>query len=258
MCAVLTNFVFTLGSLFESVVVLSLAFHDSESLLPAAIDPALWALVLRPSTWFHKGLTSSKQTRTARPQEEGSSGASAALHKLRGAKTRASVPSTSVQQAATLGHVDEVIEQVTALASPPSPSFSLPGLVAEVEANDWRRHHSPTSEVEASVTKPPGGNTDNVSRLIFFENLFFRLDVDGSSTISFDEMRRLLAFTALDMTSADVDAALIAADTEGSVGGGDGELNRHECANCMPSHPDLPTPAVLLVTGECSRALVCG
>ena len=38
-----------------------------------------------------------------------------------------------------------------------------------------------------------------MSRSVFFENLFFNLDVDGGGTITFDEMRRMLAFMALEV-----------------------------------------------------------
>ena len=57
---------------------------------------------------------------------------------------------------------------------------------------------------------------------LYFESLFFKLDPDGDGTITFDEARRLLAFTALSMSKEEIDRRLAAADD------GDGLLNRSE------------------------------
>jgi hypothetical protein len=73
------------------------------------------------------------------------------------------------------------------------------------------------SEEAAFREKSSGKKADSdVSKLIFFENLFFRLDVDGSGTIAFDEMRRMFSFTAVGMTMAEIDEALLSADVEES------------------------------------------
>lgn len=82
----------------------------------------------------------------------------------------------------------------------------------------------PPPVVVTTTSGPEGSEDEYVSRLIFFENLFFRLDVDGSGTIAFDEMRRMFSFTAVAMTMKQVDDALLSADVEQS----DGELNRYE------------------------------
>ena len=74
-------------------------------------------------------------------------------------------------------------------------------------------------------------------KLIFFESLFFSLDVDGSDYILFDEMRRMLAFTALTMTNAEREEALKQADTDLA----DGRLSRYEFMDlCVATMWDQP------------------
>jgi len=73
---------------------------------------------------------------------------------------------------------------------------------------------------------------NQASKLIFFENLFFNLDVDGGGSITFDEMRRMLAFTALSMTTEEREAALREADTDLS----DGKLTRGEFMDLCVQH----------------------
>ena len=65
---------------------------------------------------------------------------------------------------------------------------------------------------------------DDASRLIFFENLFFELDEDGSDHVTFDEMRRLLSFMAIGLTTAARETHLRRADSENA----DGLLSRFE------------------------------
>lgn len=43
-------------------------------------------------------------------------------------------------------------------------------------------------------------STEECSKLVYFEHLFFELDPDGDGIITMDEARSLLAFTALDLT----------------------------------------------------------
>lgn len=69
---------------------------------------------------------------------------------------------------------------------------------------------------DANQGKPADTSTD-AHKLIFFENLFFELDVDGSGTISFEEMRRVLAFTALSLTTEQREQALKDADFDQST-----------------------------------------
>ena len=76
-----------------------------------------------------------------------------------------------------------------------------------------------------------GGATsfgDESSRLLFFENLFFQLDVDGSDDITFDEMRRMLTFVGMTMS-----------DDEREVRG---PPPRSNPVRPPPSPPDAPPP----------------
>ena len=193
----LINFLFTFASLAESVIVLSLAFLETEKTLPAAFDYRVWASIFHiPTLW--KELKAARiaekekqrQKELNAPAARGESMASSLLRKKRQSPYSPGTPSGS-----------------------PIP---FPGEVRDPEPIDG------TASRDA----------DDVSKLIFFENLFFKLDVDGSSTISFDEMRRMLSFTALDMTSAEVEEALRSADNENA----DGELDRHEFIDLCMKH----------------------
>ena len=66
---------------------------------------------------------------------------------------------------------------------------------------------------------------EDAHRLVYFENLFFKLDADMSGEISRDECFSLFSFAALDMSVATRQAAFDAADTGNE---GDGVLNRLE------------------------------
>ena len=75
-----------------------------------------------------------------------------------------------------------------------------------------------------------GGGSDYVpddaaKRLVFFESFFFRLDRDGAGNLSYNEVRRMLAFVALDLSDEKREAAMRAADADGVA---DGRLNRRE------------------------------
>ena len=228
------NFVFTLASLLESCVVLSLSAQDDERLLPAVLDPSVWTVAFRTSAIrdFLTGSTSKAKKATE--------------------KVRAEVQAAASDVSSTLSALAAKTAAQTASRDPAAMPQWDDSPAAERGGDDEGSGSAETPRgvnISAPFTPRPNGSSDkkaaredvlsqeDVTKIIFFENLFFRLDVDGSDTINFDEMRRLLAFTALDMTSAEVDAALIAADNED----GDGELNRHEfigmCINILFHYP---------------------
>ena len=68
------------------------------------------------------------------------------------------------------------------------------------------------------------------------ERQFFQLDVDGGGTITFAEMKNVLAFTAFDLSPGEVEEQLTAADTIET----DGRLDRTEfldlCIRMLWSH----------------------
>ena len=169
----LVNSTFTAISLIESMVVLGLAYHNDERLLPASLDLAVL-----------KELLPFSRTRIA------------------GAAVIPSIPSVGSQSPRGM-QVDASV--VSTMYNTHAPSESAPGRPAE----------------EVRVQQPA---TDLRARLIFFENLFLRLDVDGSNTISFDEMRRMFTFTSSNLNADEVDKALTEADSDYR----DGSLNRLE------------------------------
>lgn len=78
---------------------------------------------------------------------------------------------------------------------------------------------------------------DQAGKLLFYEKLFFRLDPDGDGSISTEDIRGVLGFTALDMTAKDMEEALYEADSEKR----DGRLDRVEfvslCAKILKNVP---------------------
>lgn len=120
----------------------------------------------------------------------------------------------------------------TAPPSPPEPaqlSRDESSFVSSYALNpdliEGLRNAAPRESIsEASGVVPDEPEESATSKLIFFENLFFNLDVDGGNTLTFDEVRRMLAFTALDLGTEEREAALREADMENA----DGTLDRHE------------------------------
>ena len=62
------------------------------------------------------------------------------------------------------------------------------------------------------------------ARLLFFENLFYRLDPSGQGFLSADDARRVLGFTALGLTAEEFEVALFKADSNER----DGKLDKSE------------------------------
>lgn len=85
-------------------------------------------------------------------------------------------------------------------------------------ANRMRTLVAEGAEVKSAPPMPKSGEgqdafMDAAGRLMFFENLFFRLDPQGIGSISTEDIRCILAFTALDMSADDFEAALVKADS---------------------------------------------
>jgi hypothetical protein len=86
-----------------------------------------------------------------------------------------------------------------------------------VAANKLRDMTStmPSSQREESGSQEPAQPSilDAGAKLIFFENLFYRLDPNGNGYIGTEDARRVLAFTSLKMTAEEFEAALVKADS---------------------------------------------
>lgn len=234
----LVNLVFTLASLLESIVVLSLAYQDAESILPTSLDPRAWLLICNGAA--RRDLWHSRRDMINMALGKEEYGTGNALHRLkRGASMFSILQQAGVNQQGPAPAPQPTTQRVR-MRDPDNDDDGVsyvPVMVDGLRSPNVNRAKDASADASLPPSPPPlspdGASDDttnavtcDVTRLIFFENLFFRLDVDGSSTISFDEMRRMLTFLALDMTSAEVDQALKMADKDDS----DGELNRHEYA----------------------------
>ena len=266
----LVNFIFTFASLLESVVVLSFAFHDSDVVLPTSLDPRTWRLLFDMKELYKLTFLHPRPKKTRNKVFE----YSAALRQVKALQK--SLTSYLPNMASTPAGAAEFTPRVRVrapddddgqpmsyvpIATPRAagggftsvePMSGLSGLdtprwTDEPPAAPSAGAATPPASPPPSTSPPPlsPGSShrgifddgSDVTRLIFFENLFFRLDVNGSASITFEEMRRMLAFTALDMTSAQVDAALVSADSDDA----DGKLNRQEfidmCVRYLKHYP---------------------
>ena len=269
------NLVFTIISLLESCVVLGLAYFTGTSLLPSlpsfypSFLPSLPSLPSLPPSLLPSG-RGGKTTTTVRPAEElgGSSGS--------GGNSGSSGGSNSGGGGNTTG------------SSAPKYRYNDEGSLAarflreasggeEAEGGEGR---TPPLQVRTGGGGAGGGGSggdgkgsghegDLASRLLFFENLFFKLDMDGggecsltlpshfsptplppsqptfpdllvlalppfsrplttthllalllspTGSITFEEMRSMLSFTCLSLTSEQRDEHLRAADTSNNSG----------------------------------------
>ena len=91
-------------------------------------------------------------------------------------------------------------------------------------------------DADSSSAKEPdlsNAEADLAAKLLFFENLFFKMDPNGSGSISTDDIRQVLAFCALDLTGDEIEHALFKADSRKR----DGRLDRVEfvdlCADLL-------------------------
>ena len=62
---------------------------------------------------------------------------------------------------------------------------------------------------------------DDVARLVFFENLYYKLDVDKSGELSLDEATKALSYLAMDLPQREREAIMTAVDDGDAGGSGD-------------------------------------
>ena len=302
----LVNFLFTLGSLLESAVcdlprsprpsqrlltpsherlilyaislqvVLSLAYHDSDSLIPEAFLPSTWRLAFRSSV-VRDTIVGSWEKRSRNAQlaasDLGTGVTLAARDVMTGLGTSQQLPrqrsppnpadvsddlqdvmitprderavnegdADGVSAAATLPRVPQPLQRcnVESLQSA-AQEFEKKVSFGSAFSSSFVASRMKGISRQKSINNTNSIKQEDISRLIFFENLFFRLDIDGSSTISFDEMRRMLAFLALDMTADEVSTALVDADTDDS----DGQLVRQPVSTLRPPGHPIHAPTV--------------
>jgi len=122
------------------------------------------------------------------------------------------------------------------------PSDSKPGSAAAARMRGLVTEGTDAKPpVEPPLQEQAEGSAfmDAAGRLLFFENLFYRLDPDGDGSITADDLRVVLAFTALDMSAAQFEAALVKADSNKR----DGKLDREEFVDlCIDVLWNVPIP----------------
>ena len=121
------------------------------------------------------------------------------------------------------------MERVRAAKSPSaSPAASRPPMQASTRLR-WMRDDN-------GMLRPTRAlNSDDVARLVFFENLYFKLDVYKNGYLSIDESTKALSYLATSMSYQDRLPMMLAVDD------GDGKLQRWEwvelCVNAIWDYP---------------------
>ena len=102
---------------------------------------------------------------------------------------------------------------------------------------------APTAPAPAPVPRlaPIGGNgtglaLDDIRKLVFFEYLFFIMDENSDGILMVEYCKERISFLALEHSESDIDAVLKSADKDNS-----GDLTRLEfcelCVQCLSSYP---------------------
>ena len=239
----LLNLFFTVLSLIESAIVLGLAFATTETLLPQPITNLLKMCGRRSRS--RVGDLGGGEVAAAFKQYA-LQGESLAGFLLRSPTVigggAVNTAATVAEEFSTLvgkgvqGAVQGIVRSVTTevATSSPRPAAEVDGGGKDHAASvDASKAAAGPASAPPSPPSPPSPSSEHEetaaskastsSKLIFFENLFFNLDVDGGGTITFDELRRMLAFLALDLSTEEREAALRRADSQP-----DGKLTRFE------------------------------
>ena len=100
---------------------------------------------------------------------------------------------------------------------------------------------APTATATAPRVAPIGGNgaglaLDDIRKLVFFEYLFFMMDENSDGILMVEYCKERISFLALEHSESDIDTVLKAADKDNS-----GDLTRLEfcelCVQCLSSYP---------------------
>ena len=239
---VLINYVFAIISLLESCVVLAIAFNERDHLLPANVHKAIDMLQQKLRAVIRLITRCGRPSAARVADEPGSVGEGAA----RGKQVEYSVAAAFFNKQRRsnkdlLSAISDFASVATTVAASTAASATASAANASasvfVPLAPWATTAATNADSTGAASAPVGPSKQltpsDASKLLFFENLFFRLDVDGGGTIEFEEVRRVLAFTALDMPSEERERHLRAADTISP----DGALDRYEfldlCVNML-------------------------
>ena len=190
------NGIFALLALCESCIVLFLAYHTGDHIVPDFLLPPVW--VLRKIAWcggfppprikLKDGMGSIAADLV---KEFGEPGAESFVSSVAQLKAKA------MKDRATKESQDQTPNLVKDLLS--KPPFRL------------NEHHGP-GEPPLVLRRPL--TPDDSMRFVFFEKLFFQIDSDSNGYVLLHEMDRLLAFLALDSDEVERLRILQALDDE--------------------------------------------
>lgn len=206
-----TNLIFTMLALLESCVVLGIAYNTEDYILPPFLNPFSDKYIVY-SVARSLGLRGGRRG-TARVGSSSSAGGDGGGGSGSTCSSRHYEPAVGAHSSA--GNDAEGDES--------SAATKMRSLMAG-KGSQGSLRRQPTKMLATMRADNKDEVASVANRLLFFEHLFFRLDHDGSGTIPNDDIRRVLIYTALDMTAADIDQAIERADSEKR----DGKLNRAE------------------------------
>ena len=221
------NLCFTLIALFESVVVLAIAYNTEDYIMPPHLNPFEWDWMRDFCVFAFSSYEDGEKKRTRRASSRIHS---RSLEVLRHPRPRAGAPAGAPAAAPAMYGKP---------LRPGQKSGKMPANVTSAAASRMRGLVDEPENEKIKVKPPqvdPSGDGDafmDAAGRLFFENLFFRLDPDGNGTITTDDIRTILAFTAIDMSAAAFEAALVKADSIKR----DGKLDSAEfvdlCIECL-------------------------
>ena len=196
------NLAFTGFALLESCIVLGIAYNTEDYLVPPHVNPTTWGIYKRfRRRVFPKSSRTVEEAGEARWNKSTEAGAAAAKYDATGGQSA-------------------VTERLRNLASDKKKTTGHEADKGEARVRD--------PATEGSTSYRPARATDDLldasAKLLFFENLFFRLDPMGQGFITVDDARRALAFTSISSTPEEFEAALFKADSHQR----DGKLDRGE------------------------------
>ena len=211
----LTNTVFCVVALFESVLQVIVSNNTTASFLPAWF----WFL-LSPIILMIKGFRPMLRRKCRDEAAGGVSGDEGrVLRRRASASEMPKAPDTS-------SNVDKFYSVASVLTR---------------QLQAAKTADASTATAPAPRLAPIGGNgtglaLDDIRKLVFFEYLFFMMDDNSDGILMVEYCKERISFLALEHSESDIDAVLKSADKDNS-----GDLTRLEfcelCVQCLSSYP---------------------
>ena len=227
------NLCFTFIALLESIVVLAIAYNTEDYIVPPHLNPFEWDWMRDFCVFAFSSYEDGEKKRDPARIEP---------HPFEVSRSPSGTPRS--RAGAPAGAPAAAPAMYGKPLRPGQKSGKMPANVTSAAASRMRGLVDEPENEKIKVKPPqvdPSGDgdafMDAAGRLLFFENLFFRLDPDGNGTITTDDIRTILAFTAIDMSAAAFEAALVKADSIKR----DGKLDSAEfvdlCIECLWNVP---------------------